>query len=297
MVRAMRVGVQLPEVERVVSWNEYAAMARAAEEVGFHSLWLGDHHLYRGDGREERGPLDAWTVLAALAAVTTRIQLGPLVACTAFSSPGLLARRAAAVQEVSDGRFVLGLGAGWNEAEFAAFGLPFDRRASRFIESFEIIRRLLAGERVTYEGQFERVSDALLLPPPRPMPVFVGSLGERVLRATLPYVDGWNIWCDWYGNTPEGFVRENERITQMARELGRDPSDIFRSATIYVTVDAGQVDRPHMGDMKLVTGSTDQIADHLRQFATAGLDEAILVLSPITEDSIRWLGGVIAALK
>src|SRR5438309_10162382 len=116
----MRVGVQLPEVERVVSWDEYAAMACAAEEVGFDSLWVGDHLLYRGDGREERGPWDAWTVLAGLAAVTSRARIGPLVACTAFSAPGLLARRAVAVQEVSDGRLVLGLGAGWNEAEFRA---------------------------------------------------------------------------------------------------------------------------------------------------------------------------------
>src|SRR3954464_13841115 len=188
----MRLGVQLPEVERLVRWPEYVAMARAAEEAGFDSFWLGDHLLYRDDGREERGPWDAWTLLAALATVTERIRLGPLVACTAFSPPGVLARRAAAVQEVSGGRLVLGLGAGWNETEFRAFGFPFDRRASRFEESFEIIRRLLAGERVTFDGDFEHVEDAVLLPRPRVRPpLMVGSLGERVLRATLPHVDGW----------------------------------------------------------------------------------------------------------
>src|SRR4051812_7548290 len=126
----MLLGVQLPEVERLVRWPEYAAMARAAEEAGFDSIWLGDHLIYRGDGREERGPWDAWSLLAGLAGVTERVRLGPLVSCTAFGPPWLLARRAAAVQEISAGRLVLGLGAGWNETEFGAFGVPYDRRAA-----------------------------------------------------------------------------------------------------------------------------------------------------------------------
>ena len=149
-----RIGVQLPEVERDVRWPEYLAMARAAEEVGFDSIWLGDHLLYRDDGRPERGPWEAWTLLAGLAVVTERVQLGPLVACTAFHPPAVLAKMAATVDETSGGRLVLGLGAGWNEPDFRAVGIPFDHRASRFVEAFEIIRRLLAGERVTYAGRF-----------------------------------------------------------------------------------------------------------------------------------------------
>ena len=200
-------------------WPEYVAIARAAEEVGFDSIWLGDHLLYRDDGREERGPWDAWTLLGALAAVTDRVRLGPLVACAGFASAGLLARKAAAVQEISGGRLVLGLGAGWNETEFRAFGVPFDHRASRFVESFDIIRRLLAGERVTFDGAFERLDDAVLLPRPAvPVPLMVGSTGERVLRAALPHVDAWNIWFDWYGNTPEGFAAENDRVSRLVGE-------------------------------------------------------------------------------
>src|SRR5919109_4713960 len=160
MAARLRVGVQLPEVERVVRWPEYLAMARAAEECGFDSIWLGDHLLYRGDGRLERGPWEAWTLLAALAAATERVRLGPLVACAGFHPPGLIAKMAASVDEVSGGRFVLGLGAGWNEEEFRAFGLPFDRRVARFEEAFEIIRRLLAGERVTFAGRFNELDDA-----------------------------------------------------------------------------------------------------------------------------------------
>ena len=118
-----------------MSWPEYLAMARAAEDAGFDSIWLGDHLLYRGEGEEERGPWEAWTLLGALAAVTERVDLGPLVACTAFHPPGLIAKMAATVAEIAGGRFVLGLGAGWNEEEFRAFGLPFDHRVSRFEES------------------------------------------------------------------------------------------------------------------------------------------------------------------
>src|SRR4029079_19122432 len=153
MTRPLRVGVQLPEVERVVRWPEHLEIARAAEEAGFDSIWIGDHLLYRGDGRPERSPWDVWTVMAALGAATERCTIGPLVACLAFHPPGLVARMAAAIDEISGGRFVLGIGSGWNEEEFRAFGLPFDHRASRFIESFEIIRRLLAGERVASAGR------------------------------------------------------------------------------------------------------------------------------------------------
>ena len=156
-MRPLRIGVQLPEVERLVRWPEYVAMARAAEEVGFDSVWVGDHLLYRGDGRPERGPWDAWTLLAGLAAATERVTLGPLVACTAFRRPGLIARTAAAVNELSGGRLVVALGAGWNETEFRAFGIPFDHRIARFAEAFEIIRRLLDGERVTFAGVYEAV--------------------------------------------------------------------------------------------------------------------------------------------
>src|SRR5207244_7945002 len=144
---------QLPEVEREVRWPEYRAMARAAEEVGFDSIWVGDHLLYREGGRPERGPWEAWTLLSAMAAVTERVRLGPLVACAAFHPPGLIAKMAATIDEISGGRFVLGLGAGWNEVEYNAFGIPYDHRVSRFEESFEIVRGLVGGGRVPARGR------------------------------------------------------------------------------------------------------------------------------------------------
>jgi probable F420-dependent oxidoreductase len=292
----VRVGVQLPEVERHVRWPEYLAMARAAEEVGFDSIWLGDHLMYR-DGRGARGPWDAWTLLAALAASTERVRLGPLVACAAFHPPGILARMAASLNEVSGGRFVLGMGAGWNRTEFDAFGLPFDHRASRFEEAFEIVRRLLAGERVTFGGRFHHVDDAVLSPAPSSRPeMMIGSNGERVLRACLPYVDGWNTWFDGYGNDPVGFAKLNERVTALAADAGRRPDDVRRSACVLVVLDRGATERPIPDGITPFEGSTDAIASGLREVSDAGADEAIVVLGPITERSIRSLGDVVASV-
>ena len=132
------MGVQLPEAERVVRWPELREMAQTAEEIGLDSLWVGDHLLYRYPGEEPRGPWEAWSQLAALAAITTRVQLGPLVAATSFHNPAMLAKKAATIDDISGGRLILGLGAGWNRAEYEAFGFPYDRRVSRFEEAFTI---------------------------------------------------------------------------------------------------------------------------------------------------------------
>ena len=297
MTSRLRVGVQLPEVERDVRWPEYVAMARAAEEVGFDSIWLGDHLLYREDGRPERGPWEAWTLLAGLAAVTERVRLGPLVACTAFHPPAVLAKMAATVDEVSGGRLVLGLGAGWNEPEFRAFGMPFDHLASRFEEAFEIIMHLLAGERVTHTGRFSSVHDAVLLPKPtRRPPLMVGSSGPRVLRAALPHADAWNSWYDLFGNTPEGFAAATEKVSAIAREVGRGPADIERSACVSVAVDEGRERRHRRDDIPPIEGRAEDIARKLREFGEAGADEVIVVVSPCREDSIRSLGGSLSEL-
>lgn len=282
----MKVGIQLPEVERVVRWPEVVAIARAVEDAGFDSIWVGDHLLYRRDDPPERGPWDAWTQLAALAAVTTRVRLGPLVAATAFHSPGHIARMAASIAEISGGRFVLGLGAGWNEPEFRAFGFPFDHLGTRFEESFEIARRLLAGERVTFSGRYHRVEDAVLLPQPAdPIPLMVGSSGPRVLACSLPHVAAWNIWYDIYGNTVEGFGAANAQVDAACEAAGRDPGQVKRSACVLVAFGKGG-ERPHNAPPI----QPEQLREHLRELGEAGADEAILVVDPITEKSVRDLG-------
>jgi probable F420-dependent oxidoreductase len=295
--RPLRVGIQLPEVEREVRWNEYAAMARLAEEVGFDSIWVGDHYLYRGDGRAERGPWEAWTLLAALAGITERVRLGPLVACLGFHAPGILAKMAATVDEISGGRLVFGVGAGWNATEFRAFGVPFDRRVTRFEESFEILRRLLAGERVTFHGRFVDLDDAVLLPPPARRPtLMVGSTGERMLSIALPHVDAWNSWYEEYGNTPEGYAAMHERVSDACERAGRDPDDVLRSVCALVQLDHGAGERPVLEGVHPVSGAPDDVADHLRALDDAGANEVILVADPITETSIRTLGRALTVL-
>ena len=268
--------MQLPEVEREVRWSELLVIARAAEAGGFDSIWVGDHMLYRGDARPERGPWDAWTTLAALAASTERVRLGPLVAATAFHPPGLIARMAATIDEISGGRFVLGLGTGWNDTEFRAFGIPADRKVARFEEAFEIVRRLLAGERVTSHGRFYNVEDALLLPPPRRrVPLLVGTTGPRVMAAAGPHVDWWNCWYSWYGNSADGFAELSARF----------PGSFSRSACVLVSIEGGRDERPLEDDAPPVDAAGLQ--RHLDDLAAAGADEAILVLDPIDERSVR----------
>jgi alkanesulfonate monooxygenase SsuD/methylene tetrahydromethanopterin reductase-like flavin-dependent oxidoreductase (luciferase family) len=284
----MRVGIQLPEVEYAATRDEVAAMARAAEEVGFDSVWVGDHLLYR---EPDRGPWDAWTTLAWLAGITERVEVGPLVACTAFHPPGVLARMAAATHELSGGRLVLGLGCGWNEVEFRAFGLPFDHLVARFEEAFTIIRQLLAGGHVTFAGRYHEAHDAVLLPAPASPPkLMLGANAPRMLSIGLPHVASWNTWFSRYGNTVEGFAAENAGIDAAAERVGRDPASLERSACVFVSVESAG-ERNNDEDVEPVPA--EDLAAHLRALAEAGADEAILVADPITEASIRSLGTVI----
>jgi probable F420-dependent oxidoreductase len=273
----MKIGIQLPEVEREVRWPEYLAMARAAEEVGFESIWLGDHLLYDGP---ERAPWEAWTLLSALAAATTRVRLGPLVACAGFHPPAVLAKMASTIDEISQGRFVLGLGSGWNRREFDAFGIPYDKRVSRFEEAFAIISGLLAGERVTLDGTYHRADDAVLLPTPaRQTPIMIGSNGKRMLSIALPRAQAWNTWWDDYHNQPEG-------LAKLIDEIGIPP-ETTRSACMLVQLDGLPVERRPEG-MDAVEQS--RFTAHIAELGEAGADEVIVVASPISERSIRTLG-------
>jgi alkanesulfonate monooxygenase SsuD/methylene tetrahydromethanopterin reductase-like flavin-dependent oxidoreductase (luciferase family) len=189
------------------------------------------------------------------------------------------------------------MGAGWNRAEFEAMGLPFDHRASRFVESFEIIRRLLAGEHVTFEGRWQRANDAVLLPVPAKTTLMIGSTGPRVLEAALPFVDAWNTWFDWFGNTPEGFAEANSKIDGMCERVGRNPASLMRSACVLVQIGPDAVERPPAPDVTPLTGSREQMADGLQRIAEAGAGEVIAVLDPITEESIRVLGEIVRLAK
>ena len=183
---------------------------------------------------------------------------------------------------------------GWNEPEIRAFGFPFDRTVSRFEESFEIVRRLLAGEHVTFHGEFQNADDAVLLPPPRRrVPIMLGSNGARMLGIALPHVDAWNTWFTSYGNTVEGFANLRGDVDAACVRAGRDPAEIAHSVTVLVNVGEGRGERPH--DVPPV--ALKDISAHLRLLGEAGADEAILVLDPIDERSTRQVADAIVELK
>jgi len=233
----MKIGVQLPEVERVASWPELREMAQTAERIGLDSVWVGEHLLYRYPDGEERGPWEAWSQLAALAEATKRVEIGPLVACTSFHNPALLAKQAATLDEISGGRLILGLGAGWNEVEYRAFGVPYDHRVSRFEEAFTIIRSLLREGRVDFSGEYYAARDCTLIPRgPRPEgpPLMIGSTGARMLHITLPHVDAWNAWFASFGNSLSGYLALRDEIDAACRAVSRDPAEVERSVALLV---------------------------------------------------------------
>jgi probable F420-dependent oxidoreductase len=301
MVRPLRVGVQLPEVEWEIPFPELLAMARTAEEVGFDSVWLGDHLLYDLPVGP-RGPWEVWTSLAALAASTSRVQLGPLVACTAFHQPAMLAKLATTVDAISGGRLVLGLGAGWNVREFRAFGLPYDRRVSRFEEAFAVIRTLLREGEVDFHGRFVDVERCVLHPrsaTPGGPPLMIGSVAPRMLSIALPHVQLWNVWWSDYGNTPHGFAETKARVDAAAHAAGRDPADLEATCAVYVQLPGGggrQMGHDDRDTVIPVSGSAAELAERLSAFAAAGATHVQLVVDPVTRASIESLAPVLALL-
>ncbi len=302
MTRPLRVGVQLPEVEREVRWPEVRDIARTAEAVGFDSVWVGDHLLYRDDVHGTRGPWEAWSLLAALGEATERVEIGPLVAATSFHSPAMLAKKAATVDEISGGRLILGIGAGWNEVEYRAFGFPFDRRASRFAEAFTIVRTLLREGEIDFAGDFYAARECALVPRgPRPEgpPLMIGSIGPRVLRIAAPHADLWNTWHAWYGNRPEGLGPLHAQVDEACRDVGRDPAEVGRTAAVYVQLGGGE-GRRHGSPGRLTSeplrGSPESLAGVLREYARAGVGHVQLVLDPITAVSVEEMGAVLSHL-
>jgi alkanesulfonate monooxygenase SsuD/methylene tetrahydromethanopterin reductase-like flavin-dependent oxidoreductase (luciferase family) len=303
VTRPLRVGVQLPEVEREVRWPEILDMARTIEDLGYDSIWLGEHLLYRWPDRAPRGPWEAWATLAGLAAVTSRVTIGPLVACTAFHNPAILAKRADTIDEIAGGRLVLGLGAGWNETEFRAFGVPFDHRIARFEEAFTIIRTLLREGAVDFAGTYYEARDCELLPRgPRAggPPLMIGSVGDRMLRIAAPHVDSWNAWFADTANRPVGVAALRDKVDAACRDVGRDPAAIERTVAVHVRMPGGT--GRTMGDSSAVEtappleGPIDAMADELMSYAKEGIAEVQLVIDPIDRASIERFAPVLRLL-
>jgi probable F420-dependent oxidoreductase len=300
--RLLKVGVQLPEVEREVRWPELLDMTRAIEHLGYDSVWLGEHLLYRWAERPPRAPWEAWSMLAAIAASTSRIEFGPLVACTNFHNPALLAKQAATIDEISGGRLILGLGAGWNETEFRAYGFPFDHRVDRFEEAFTIITTLLRDGAIDFDGRFYQARDCELLPRglrPHGPPIMIGSNGPRMLRIALPHAQAWNTWFADTDNRPAGVPALRELVDDACRDVGRDPADVERTAAVLVRFPGatgrimGNTAAPQHSALQ---GTPDEMADVLRAYAREGVGHVQLVIDPITRASIEAFAPVLARL-
>lgn len=297
----MKIGVQLPEVERQVGWPEMRDIALTAEDSGLDSIWTGDHLLFRDGGSAARGPWETWSVLAALAEATSRVELGPLVASTSFHSPAMLAKKAATVDEVSEGRLVLGLGAGWNETEYRAFGFPFDNRVSRFVEAFTVIRTLIREGSIDFEGEYYTHREMELLPPARgDMKILIGSNGPRILRATLAHADMWNTWHLDFGNRAGGLAELREMVDETCRDLGREPSDVERTAAAYVQLSRGSgrnPGSPAKAGGGPIRGSHEEIAGELRAFQAAGISHIQVVLDPIDAAGVEELAEIVRIVR
>jgi alkanesulfonate monooxygenase SsuD/methylene tetrahydromethanopterin reductase-like flavin-dependent oxidoreductase (luciferase family) len=301
VTRPLLVGIQLPEVEWEVPFPELIRMAQTAEAVGFDSIWLGDHLLYDLD-IGPRGPWEVWTSLAALAASTERVLMGPLVASAGFHEPAMLAKQAATVDGISGGRLIVGLGSGWNQREYSAFGFPYDRRVSRFAEAFTIIRTLLADGEIDFTGEFYRADHCVLHPRaarPGGPPLMVGSTRPRMLSITLPFVDSWNVWWSDYGNTPAGFSELKANVDDQALQHGREAGSVSATCAVFIQLPGGggrQMGGYGGSPVEPVRGTPVEVAEQLRAFADAGATHIQLVVDPITRDSIEWFEAMFAEL-
>jgi alkanesulfonate monooxygenase SsuD/methylene tetrahydromethanopterin reductase-like flavin-dependent oxidoreductase (luciferase family) len=266
---------------RVPTWPEIREFAARAEAAALDSLWVFDH-LLSGTGDEPpEGIHESWTVLSALAAATSRVELGQLVMCTSFRSPAVLAKMAVTADAVSGGRVTLGIGAGWYDAEYRAFGFPIDRRVSRFEEAVGVIRPLLHGEAVHLQGRFYHADGAVLLPPPsRRIPLLIASDGPRMLRLTAQHADAWNT--AWYG-VPDDRLRD--RLAAMRGALAAEGRD---AGSLRVTVGLEVVDAAAPAGSALPS-TADALARGFDAHAALGVDDVIVSLEPPTPAALERL--------
>jgi probable F420-dependent oxidoreductase len=295
----MKVGIVLPISEnratgRTAPYALVRSMAKQAEASGFDSIWVFDHLLSRRPDEPTGGIWECWTILTALAEATERVELGTLVLCGPFRNPALLAKMADTFDEVSGGRLILGLGAGWHKPEFDAFGYPFDHLANRFEEALKIIVPLLREGKVDFHGQYSSAVDCELRPRgPRPggPPILVAGLKPRMLRLTAEYADSWNT--AWMGSTDVLIERRTE-LEAACAEVGRDPRTL--EVTVGLNVNYEQREEP-LDPKRALFGSAEEVATGLKAHADEGVGHAICNLSPNTPESLERLGEVLKVYR
>jgi probable F420-dependent oxidoreductase len=266
---------------RTPRYHEVQQMAQEAERIGLDSFWVADHFLYRPpqEGAQLVGQWEAFTFLSALAAATSRITLGPMVAATSFRNPALLAKMADSLDEISDGRFVLGVGAGWHKPEYDAFGYPFDRLAGRFEEALQVIVPLLREGKVDFHGKYYAAENCVLRPrgpSPRGPRMLIGARRPRMLRLIARYADAWNT--AWH-TKPEVVAERWAEMKSICAEMGRDPSTLELTCGVLLNIVLPGEERP-AGDAQHITGTPEEVAAALRDFVAVGVQHFILVVEP-----------------
>ena len=295
------------------SAKDVLELAKLSEQVGFDSVWIVDHFLYDAGAEAAAlganpppelmgrlsGAWEALTFVAGIATATDRVEIGTIVANTGYRNPALLARMAETIDALSDGRFICGLGAGDFESEHRFYGFPWERRISRFEEALQIIKPMLRGQSVNFEGEFYRTENACLFPKgPRPQgpPIMIGLLngGPRMKRLVVQHADMWNCWLASTNSQPEAYQEPLDAMLASCEKHDRDPATLERCVTPRVCPTAL---RPKGFDNKPICGSINEIADQIRGFDALGVDHLPVWLWPNNKASVEAFAPVLEMLK
>ncbi len=297
----MKIGVvimlvELRDLGRALTFPEIRGTAQHCEALGFDSIWIYDHLLYRMRKNSTLGIWEGWSMLSALAACTQKVELGPLVACNSFRNPALLAKMAHTVDEISGGRLVLGVGAGWNQPEYNAFGFPFDHRVDRFEEALQIIRPLLKDGHVDFAGKYYTARDCEVTPrSPRPggPPLMIGGGRPRMLRLTAQYADLYNVG---YMSIPRSTANPLRNLKKACKEVGRDLSTLPYTFMISMGFPdlLGWKTEKKRG---VLSGSTEEIAQVLAEYEALGAAHLMFHLNPSTPEGYERLAKAVGLYR
>jgi alkanesulfonate monooxygenase SsuD/methylene tetrahydromethanopterin reductase-like flavin-dependent oxidoreductase (luciferase family) len=308
--RPLEIGLGMPTFEAYIDgggvprWDELLRFAQRAEELGYDALWMADHLIVEGDPPHDRvGFWDAWSLLGALAASTTTIRLGPYVACAGFRNPALIAKMADTLDEISGGRLILGLGAGYVDFEYEAFGFPTDHKVGRFEEALAIIHGLLRDGRVDFEGRYHSARECELRPrgpSPGGPPLLVGgvAIAPRMLGLTVRYADMWTAWSI---NRVEEVLPLRDAVDAACRAVGRDPATLGRTVTVLADMPGSTAPTPFAASLRSAysepaTGSVQELADLFRGLAREGISHAIVYVQPTGVDGVEAFAEVLELL-